>query len=742
MKKLFGLLVLCFLGAQAHSGKEQKWVNPGGMWPPNLIGQQETLLNDLGLEISAKDLSDPSSNVLQAVVSLGYCSGSFVSNDGLIVTNHHCVRGMLSHLSNEDRQNPDLFNVDYVKNGFHAEEKTLERHAGPSERIYVTTLVQDVTEEMLEGTANILDPLKKALILEQNEKKLIAQAEAKDKNYKAKISSFYRDESFMLSLSLELKDVRVVFAPSSSIGNFGGDTDNWNWPRHTGDFAFIRAYVGPDGQSREYHPDNIPYKPANILPLAQSFASYVKKDDLVLVAGYPGSTDRLDTATEVADEIQRSIPFLLEKYSGFRQVLSQLSQDEKLRVKLESRISSLDNFLKNRENALKALHAVKYLETKQFEEENFISWMGSSEKLGEMDRLHESLLRGWEKRAFESDLMVGMSAGLVHLISSAIEIARMAEERPKNDEDRHPDYQERKWQQWLNHEDSAQLKYDETIAKTVLAWVLNRAIASDDEKIPQAIKLMINVEAARQNSQVIDSAIENLFATTTLVDLNQRKELFLNATMADLKSSEDPIIRLALVLLPEFHNLENEYRIRRGSYLEASNAYIKALRAYKASEGELLCPDANSTLRITFGHCLGYHKPSTGDFQHPFTYAPELLAKHQEGDKEFHVPEKIRALIEEQNFEPFIEPIANSTPINFLAAVDTTGGNSGSAALNKKGELIGLLFDGNSDALHADWKFEEEIVRSILVDIRYVLWVLQKVYGAENLLLEMGISAK
>lgn len=735
----------------ATASQSINWTNPGGMWPPSAIYEQRDLLTDLGLEIPPENLSDPSSSTLQAIVSLGYCSGSFISDQGLIITNHHCVQGMLSYLTNKDRADTGNEQIDYVYDGFHAHKNSQERNAGPTERIYVTQSQEDVTEKVTGGLSDIKDPLTRGQMIQDRIKKIVSEEEAKEPNIKAEVRSFYRDETFLLIKKLELKDIRMVYAPPQGVGFFGGDSDNWVWPRHVGDFAIIRAYVGKDGSSQTYSPDNVPYKPANILKVASDNNSWVKNQDLVLVAGFPGSTNRLDTADEVKDEISQSIPHLLKKYGSLRELLGFLSeQDDGIRKKLSSKIFSLDNFLKNRKKALEALDAVGYLDQKQDEQEQFASWIrGDKERaarwgqaLEGMEALRKKFQDGWKSRAMDSDLIYGFSAGLSHIVASAVEIVRMAEERPKPDADRHPDYQERKWKSWLQGEESAQNQYDQKIAISVMKWALERAVQMPDEDIPDSVRFIIDVDAARDRPELIQLALDKLFGETQMEDLSYRTQLYKNASLDDLAQSEDPVIALALKLAPVYVDATDRAKVIRGSYLDYAPAYIKALKAWKQSQGQHLAPDANSTLRITFGHVKGYVRPSDQSWQSPFTNLLDLHTKHVWGDSEYEVPAPVLRELHKKNFEPYTDISYGNVPVNFLAAVDTTGGNSGSAALNTKGELIGLLFDGNQDALYSDWVFKDEGVRSILVDIRYALWMLDKVADAKEILSEIGFGEK
>lgn len=740
------LLCLISIQAVARTEPELNWDNPGGMWPPAAIAKQKELLEGLGLQIPVENISNPASSTLQAVVSLGYCSGSFISEDGLIITNHHCAVGMLSWLSRQDMSAADGRQIDYVRDGFHAFRRSDEKSGGPTERIYITMSQKDVTAEVLAGLNDEKEPLIRGKKIEERIKALVAQAEAEE-GIHAEVTSFYRDSHFLLIRQLEIKDVRLVYAPPGALGYYGGDTDNWTWPRHTADFAILRAYVGPDGKPAPYHKDNVPYHPRNILSVAKDKESWVKNNDLILVAGYPGHTNRLDTAEETRTEIEESIPWAIRKYKNLRELLGKLAENPDYEKKIRSKMFSLDNYLKNRRDALAALHASGYLEQKLQDEQEMEQWIHADcqrshkwgQALSEMNELHRVWQKDWQSQAAETSLLTGFALNFTHLIPAAIDIVRMAEEREKADELRHPDYQERQWETWIQKQESSRNSYHRDIAVATFEWLLKQALELSDQEIPEIVHHIIDVPKAREDERQIRKTVEQLFTKTSLESVETRIDLFRNASSDDLLQSDDPIIRLALHLSPVYQARQDRSKEEKGEYLEANRRYIEALSAWKREKGQLLAPDANSTLRITFGHVGGYQRLSSQTWQSPFTSLSDLLTKHKWNDPEFAVPYEVLQQLYARNFEPYTDSSYGYIPLNFLAAVDTTGGNSGSPAMNAKGELIGLLFDGNSDALFSDWIFKSSQVRSILVDIRYVLWILDKVSGAEALLEEIGI---
>ncbi len=726
------------------------WINRGGMWPPAMIGQQEELLESLGLEIPARELSDPTSDTLQGVVSLNGCSGSFVSTDGLVITNSHCVRVMLTHFSNEDRDKTKDTSIDFVKTGFHAKTRDQERNAGKSRLIYVTQSQEDVTDKILGGISDIADPVARGQEIDNRIKALVKETEDADKNIRAEVVSFYRGETYLLIRKLEITDVRLVFGPPRSVGNFGGETDNWAYPRHSNDFALLRAYVGPDQKPRDYAPDNVPYKPSNILKVANNKDSWINDQDLVLVAGYPGSTNRLHTAAEVRDDVGEDVPYGIESFGSLLALLNQIGKDNELhRTKVQSYKSSLDNYLKNQQQASKALESIQYVQQKANEQKELEAWINSDPErasewgptLANMESIRQEFRADWLVRSAENSLFLGFSSRIAQVVQNAVTIVRMAQERSKPDAEREAPYQERQWEKWLQATSDAQRAYDPQISVAVMEWAIKRGI--ELAKKGHALKvlpLFVDVVAAKEDPTVIRKTLEELVTKTQMGNIEFRQNLFKTATVEELEASTDPVIQLAVKLAP--FALESEQRAKKmaGSYVEAAPAYIKALRAFKASQGQLLAPDANSTLRVTFGHVKGYTKPGTKEWKAPFTNILDINFKHKWNDEEFEAEYGLLQQLHARNFEPFTESTFGLVPVNFIAALDTTGGNSGSACLNAKGELVGLLFDGNQDALYSDWHFDEKEVRSILVDIRYALWYLAKVANAKDILAEMGVT--
>ena len=753
------VLISCLIIPLTGATQEPDLFPPtGGMWLPSQIPLLEGHLRSLGLEIDPNDLADPTSSTLEAIVSLDGCSGSFVSNNGLIITNHHCVESYLSYITEQDKaalkeQNearatkglpPIEIDIDYMRDGFDY-RKSGERFTGPESRVFITFEQTDITEQMTNGLANITDPLQRYEELERRQKQVLKQAET-DPSIRAEVKSFFRGEKFMLIRKRKLKDLRLVYAPPKAVGYFGGDERNWEFPRHVGDFAFLRIYTGPNGESADYSTDNIPYKPKNVIPVSHG-GDGLSPGDLVLVAGYPGRTNRATTFAEARDTVGRSMPFTIDYLDRIRAVFRELeSRNEIIASKVQPPLFGIENYLKNNREALQILDGIDYLGRREQFEKELLGWVkaepGRTQKYApvhaEMDRIQEKYEANWQKRAFTSRIFSRYFNGIA---SSAMTLVRVAKERAKPDAERLPGYQERDYENIRDELRQIQGTYHREIAVEVTTHFLKRLVEAEGTNPAFVERLLGTVDSEDE----IRNKVQSILEATSLEDVDRRLELFDSATYDDLKASDDQLIQLAIMAEPDLFAAEQHVKARSGEAMLVTPLYVEMLRAFQMSRGAVTAPDANSTLRITFGQVGGYTKQEDGTTKYvpAFTNMRQLVEdEHQPAKKDFEVPPRWISAYErakEKGFGPYGDRFFGNLPLNFLANVDTTGGNSGSAALNARGELIGLLFDGNTDSLYGDYVFDEN-VRSILLDVRYALWILDEVEGLGDLLREMGIE--
>jgi hypothetical protein len=698
--------------------------NQGGMWMPEQLAEHAETLKNLGLEIDVATLANPLEAPLAAIVSLGGCSSSFVSATGLMVTNHHCVQGSLQYHSTPEHN--------YVRDGFLAKTLADEKWNGPGAKVWVTEAITDVTDKVLGGLDNIDDGKARYDEIEKREKGLIAACEKDRPSTRCRVASYFRGAEFKLIESMEIKDVRMVYAPHQGVGVFGGDEDNWMWPRHTGDFSFYRAYVGPDGKPADYSKDNVPYQPKHFLKVA---SKPLRQGDLVMVAGYPGRTYRHRTAAEVKDAVEWSYPRKIKRYDEYLAAIRSVTDtDEAAKIKATSMLAGLANARKNNEGMLEGLSKGGLAAKKSELETQLRAWIAEDEarnaKYGqvfaEMDALHAEVIKNRERDSGLGEL------GWGRLLGTASTIVQMAEERPKLDKDREPYFQERQWSRIEAGFKTLDRKYHPKLDITLLGLGIERAMRSE----ANAEWLTMLFGKAKMERAEIDATLAKMYEKSKLADEKTRLELLKTATTKALSKSKDPFIRLALKLRPLEKQIEDHDKMLSGKIALIKPKYLAALREY--TDGPL-APDANSTLRVTFGTVRGYKPTPESPVYKPFTVMSEVVAKHK-GAFPFNVPEAQRKAVEAGSFGAYVDDELGEVPVNFLSDVDTTGGNSGSATLNAKGELVGLLFDGNYESMASDYVFIPEVTRSIHCDARYMFWIMDAVDGADRLLEEMGVT--
>ncbi len=683
MKKVF--LVL-FATVSAFAGE--------GMWMPQQMPQIAADLQKAGVTLDPKRLADLTGDPMGAVVSLGGCTASFVSPDGLVVTNHHCAFGSIQHNSTPER--------DLITNGFLAKTRAEELPAAPGTKVWVTTNIEDVTRRISEvsSRAKSRDPLpdaELARLIDRRTKELVAECE-KPGGVRCRVTSFFEGSQYLRTTQMEITDVRLVYAPSRMIGEFGGEIDNFEWPRHTGDFSFYRAYV-----------NGKPYQPKHWLKVAKQG---VNVGDAVLVAGYPGRTFRYRTADEVRNYRDFVYPTNIRYYTEIIRLLEKAGQGSRdVQIRNASRIKSLANSLKNYTSTNEGFVRDRIVESRLEREAKMRA--ASAGVLDDIARLNAEHFKN-NRRDLILDSITGRGSPM---LQQAFAFARLAAERPKKDMDRVAKYQEREWASLRSASDRAQRTIEPASDRAVVAYFLDEG---KDLKELQGIDL------------------DALYANTKIADPGERTKM-LGESVAQLKARHDSMIDLAFKLLPAFEQRESEEWAYSGAMARLRPKYFELLR--QVSGGAVLYPDANSTLRITIGTVEGY-TPRDATFYQPQTTLRGVVEK-ETGMDPFENPKTLlAAAADAAKTKAYVDPELGDVPVNFLSTCDTTGGNSGSPTLNAKGELVGLLFDGNYESIDADFLFTPSITRSIHVDAQYMLWVMDAVDGADELLRELGAEPR
>ena len=692
-----------------------------GMWMPQQIPQLAAEMQKMGLKIDPNRFADLTGDPMGAVISLGGCSASFVSPDGLVVTNHHCGFGALQFNSTPQR--------DLITNGFLAKTRDEELPAGPGSRIFVTTNIEDVTSRVTGKLTDKMSNLDRDKAIDRNIKQLVDECE-KPGGVRCRVASFFEGSQYLRTTQMEIRDVRLVYAPALGIGDFGGETDNWMWPRHTGDWSFLRAYVAPDGKPADYSKSNVPYHPAHILKVS---TEGVSNGDFVLVAGYPGRTFRYRTAAEVANMQSYTYPTTIKYATDLNNILREMSKNNKaVEIANANRIKGNDNVLKNYTGSLTGFQNFGIVAQRQKREADLVSYIVSHPEarryvmaLPEMNRLEQQDIATQQR-----DTVLNWLFRSSPMLAQASTLYRLSIERPKADLDRDQGFQERDWPRIAEGIARAQKSLEPQSDRAGLRYFLN-----ESQKLP-ANQRITALDDRITKAGGVDKFLDQLYASTKIGDLAQRKAMQ-SETTSQLQGRHDSMIDFAAALSPL--QLANEQRDKEffGAMSRVRPMYMDALRA---SSGGRLYPDANGTLRITFGKVAGY-APRDAVWYTPQTTVGGILQKNT-GSGEFDAPKNELAAIRANKTAGYVDPQLNEVPVDFLSDVDTTGGNSGSPTLNAKGELCGLLFDGTYESLGSDFVVDPNITRSIHVDAVYMLWVMDAVDGAHNLLQEMGLPVR
>jgi hypothetical protein len=704
--------------------------DPGGMWLPRqmTLPLHEQNFQQMGVDLDAAKLSDPLNAPLNAIVSLGGCTGSFVSPEGLIVTNHHCVQTALQINSTPDHN--------LVEDGFLAKTKADEVTAGPSQRVMVAIAIHDITKEMTDGLDKIKDPLARKKDAEKRTKEQLAACEKDKPGTRCQIYGHFRGAEYQMVEYLEIKDVRLVYVPKRSVGDYGGEIDNWAWPRHTGDWSFYRAYVGPDGKPAEFSKDNVPYKPAHWLTVS---TAGVTDHDFVMVAGYPGSTSRISTASEVHHSLEKTLPYLIEYlHQRYDQADELIKQGGVTAIKAGVAKQFIQNALEKEQGVLDGMKKGDMVAQKDAADAKVRAWAAEkgheeyAKALKDLDALIADDQKTWKE-----DFDLGVALGGSRLLGNAFTFIRMAEERPKKDADRKPGFQDRDQSRMVAGQKSFGAQYDRAIDRAAFKLSLTRAAALPEKDRPWLATFLGTKPGAKIDEATIDKALDALYSGTKLEDEQTRLDLLQKASAKDLKASKDPFIVLAEKLWPLVRAREDKDDRKTGERILVSPKYAVAMRE---ALGGNLAPDANSSLRITYGTVKSLKPGSTAEADWAFTTAHQIL-KMDTGKDPYNSPPELLAAIKKGDFGPYAKSwLGGDLPINFVSDLDITGGNSGSPTLNGKGELVGLAFDGNIEGVASDVVFNGAVTRTIHADVRYMLWVMDAVDHADNVLTEMGVK--
>lgn len=727
MKKIFIIMLATFtcFGAKADEG----------MWLPFLIGSQNIdEMKAMGFELSAEQVYDINNSSLKdAIVNLGggFCTGEIISDKGLLLTNHHCAYSFIqSHSTVEN---------DILTDGFWAKDYGEELM---NEGLFVQFLVriEDVTKTVLANVEQGMDEASREKVISTAIDSL-KKATKGETHYDISVKPFFEGNEYYLFVYETYRDVRLVGAPPESVGKFGGDTDNWMWPRHTGDFSLFRVYMSPEGKPAEYSPDNVPLKPRHYLPVSMEG---VKEGDFAMIMGYPGSTDRYLTSFGVENAIEVKNPTIVEiRDLRLKLMKEDMDADKGIRLKYASKHARVANYWKYFIGQTKGLKNLDVHSKKVQIEKDFMDWVNQSaerkEKYGEALSLIEEAYT--EINTITAAKYYGREAGLApELITFAYRFRGL--EKLLSAEE----VNEEKVSNELEKLKKTSEKHFKNYNKTTDQKILTGLYSLWNEKIEESLKADV-LEVAYQAESTEESLLPeyttseagnfSLFAdyvySNSMFCSQEKAEAFLQDP--DIKAlTSDPGYIVMSSVLKKYRALSGKEGASLENLNKGNRLFVAGLR--EMNTDKKYYPNANSTMRLTYGQVLSYEARDAVNYNYKTTQKG-ILQKEDNTNPEFVVPGKLHSLLSEKDFGQYAEE--NNLVVGFLTNTDITGGNSGSPVINAKGHLIGTAFDGNWEAMSGDIAFEPELQRTISVDIRYTLFIIDKYAEARHLIDEMTL---
>lgn len=690
-----------------------------GMWLPSQMPELAASLRAAGYHGNPADLADLTRAPMNAVVQVGGAAGSFVSPDGLILTNHHVAYGVIQYNSSAERN--------LLADGFIAVDRKAELPASPDFRVRVTTGFERVTEQVL-ADARGKTGRAYADAVEAAEKRLVAACE-KAGDVRCSVADMYYGTDFYLIRQLELRDVRLVYAPPGSIASYGGEIDNFVWPRHAGDFTLLRAYVGKDGKPAAYSADNVPYAPPGHFQVS---TRAIAEGDYAMLAGYPGVTFRHRSASEVANMVDWELPSRVALYGAMIDtIVKATADDDKAAVMYASQLASLRNGRKRARGELEGLVRSDAKAGRAAEQAAMLAWLTEDGKdvadTADIDAVEAVLDDARAQR--QHDQLFAQIRYQPQLLRAALTLQRRALEHRKPDAERERGWQDRDEPLLRGQLEQVQRRYQPGVEKALLAELLRRYRALPADQQAAEIRAAFGASEA-ETARKLDA----IYGATRLGDEKQR----LGWLDADaLATADDPLLKAAALLLPRVLADEDRRKTQSGDLLRLRPAAMRAWIGWAGSQGRPTYPDANGTLRIAYGHVISLD-PRDAVHYAPLTTVAGVVEKHT-GEAPFNAPRPLLDAIAKGDFGATRDPVLETQTVNFLTNLDSTGGNSGSPVLDADGKLIGLHFDSNWEAVSASWKFDPRYKRGIHVDLRYMRWLMGHVYPAPHLLREMGV---
>jgi hypothetical protein len=713
-KKITIILLLLLLGFQPKLKADE------GMWLPFMIDHLlQEKMHEMGLKLTPEQIFNINESSLKdAIVSFGGgCTGEIISDQGLLLTNHHCGYGRIqAHSSPEN---------DILTDGFWAMTRD-EELPNPGLSVSFLVNVSDVTEDVLAELNDDMTRQQRDVVIRRVSNRLVSEA-TEGTHYNANVRAMYAGNEFYLFVYERFNDVRMVGAPPSSIGKFGGDTDNWMWPRHTGDFALFRVYTAPDGTPADYSQENIPLQPRHHLPVS---IRGVQEGDFAMVLGFPGSTDRYLTSMGINFKLENEFPIRIDiRRKKLDIIEGAMAESNEIRIKYASKQSGISNYWKNFIGMSNALERLNVAETKKELEDEFTAWVEADDsRTGEYGGVMNMFANAYEGyRGFHSHNFIFFEAILTgpDVIRNALgyrTLERLMREKAgqeeiQNEIDRLQASVERLYR-----------NYDAGVDQNL--WAAMMEIYNSE--VPSHLKPDIFNEIERRFKGDFNRFASEVYSKSFFANAANLEDFLSKPTLRKLQN--DWVFRMAIAMFDNHSGIQEQMAQYNEMVANANRFFIRGLR--EMDPERLFYPDANSTMRFTYGSVGGYH-PADAVYYDFVTTTNGVIEKKDPNHHEFVVPEKLVQLIKDRDFGEYGN--GETMIVNFIANNDITGGNSGSPVLDGEGNLIGLAFDGNWEAMSGDILFEHETQRCINVDARYILFIIDKFAGARHLIEEMTI---
>jgi len=695
-----------------------------GMWMPQQLPEIAAALQQAGFAADPAALADLTRPPLSAVVRVGGGTGAFVSDQGLLLTNHHVAYGIIQYNTSAE--------ANLIDHGFVAKNRADERPANPDFQVLVTTGFEEVTAQILRATERLSGRAYFDAV-ENASKQMVAECEH-GSGMRCTVVAFNGGAQFYRVTQLPLRDVRLVYAPPRGIGNYGDEIDNFMWPRHSGDFTLLRAYVGRDGKPAAYSRDNVPWQPPAHLQLA---IDGVREGEFAMLAGYPGITYRHRSAAEFRHQVEQVLPTRIALLDAMIQTLDGAGRaDADIRTRYAAQLQSLKNNRKRAAGELEGLQRSDAVRQRiEDERQMWQAWrqhsgVGAAQSAqAAFDNAIARTLASSERGQLLAEI-----SRRTQLLRAAMLLARLQVEQEKPDGERAPGFQQRDQIQIEGFLHQVQRRYAPAAEKALLGMLLMRYQA-----LPEELHLPEYDAVFGRTREQLDGALERLYAQTRLGNEQARLDS-LAAIVSHRVPDHDPLLAAAAQLVAADLRLEDARKASQGELLRLRPVYMQALAHWRQQQGRALSPDANGTLRVSYGQVAAL-SPRDGVRHTAVTTVAGIVEKNT-GQVPFDAPAPLLAAIARGDFGPTLDPVLATQPVNFMTNLDTTGGNSGSPVLNARGQLVGLNFDSNWESVSASWWYDPGTKRAIHVDMRYLHWLLAKVYPAHGLLREMGLPVE